>query len=337
MVSMRNGILVALCLAANLSWAQSSAVVTARVAAKAREFLATLDEAGRAKIQFRFDDAEQRKRWSNLPTGIFERKGLSLGQMTAAQRGAALAILEAALSPAGYQKTVGILEADEALRPTAPNPRIRFGKDEYYISFLGAPSEKEPWAIQFGGHHLALNLLLVGGKGILTPSHTAAQPARFTLNGNQVRPLGAENDKAFALLGSLNEAQKKKAILAFEIRDLVLGPLNDGKTIEPEGLPASEMNAAQREMLLGLAEEWVGMLEKSVAAERMRELRGQVNAMWFAWSGATENGKAAYFRIQGPTVVIEYSPQTLGGDATQHIHTMYRDPSNDYGRKILAQ
>src|SRR5207249_6931431 len=124
-----------------------------------------------------------------------------------------------------------------------------FGKDLYFISILGTPSEKDPWMLQFGGHHLGLNITIAGANGVLTPSLTAAQPALYTLNGKTVRPLGQENDKAFALLDSLDESQKKQAILSYRVADLVLGPGQDGKTIQPEGLKATAMNDRQRSML----------------------------------------------------------------------------------------
>ena len=113
--------------------------------------------------------------------------------------------------------------------------------------------------IQFGGHHLAINITLVGGQGTLAPSHTAAQPAIYEIEGKAVRPLGDETDKGFALLSSLNEAQRKQAILGFEMHDLVLGPGRDGQTIQPEGVKGSALTDKQRELLLDLASEWTGI------------------------------------------------------------------------------
>src|SRR5262249_44250125 len=214
-------------------------------------------------------------------------------------------------------------------------------KDLYFISVLGTPSEKDPWILQFGGHHLALNITIAGSSGILTPSLTAAQPALFTLNGKTVRPLGQENDKAFALLNALDENLKKQAILNYRVADLVLGPGKDGKTIEPEGLKASAMNEQQRAMLLDLISEWAGIVHESAATARMAEIKAGMAETWFAWSGPTtvsagRNG-TAYYRIQGPNLVIEYAPQELGGDPSMHVHTMYRDPTNDYGRKLTTK
>jgi len=305
---------------------------TAAIVAATKKFLATLDDAQRRKLVFDFKDEAQRKRWSNLPASIFKRQGLRMGDLTKPQREAVLAVLAAALSPQGYTKILQIVEADEVLKKNSGGQTM-FGRDEYYLSFFGQPSTTDPWMIQFGGHHLGLNITLAGEQRTLAPSHTGAQPAIYELEGKTVRPLGRETDKAFALLSSLNEAQRKQAILDFQMRDLVLGPGRDGQTIQPEGVKGSGLTEKQREMLLDLTGEWTGILHEAVAKAKMHEMRKNIAETYFAWSGPTEKGSAAYFRIQGPTVIIEYAPQRLGGDPTKHIHTIYRDPTNDYGLK----
>ena len=182
-------------------------------------------------------------------------------------------------------------------RPAADNNPM-FGKDLYYISILGKPSEKDPWMIQFGGHHLALNITIAGERGILTPTLTGAQPALYTINGKTVRPLGQESDKALALLNALDENQRKQAILSYRVADLVLGPGQDGKTIQPEGLKASAMNERQRAMLLDVISEWAGIIHESAAAVRMAELKADINETWFAWSGpTTASSRAATSRL----------------------------------------
>jgi hypothetical protein len=212
-----------------------------------------------------------------------------------------------------------------------------FGKDLYYISILGAPSRSKPWMLQFGGHHLALNITIDGDRGIPTPTLTGAQPALYTENGKTIRPLGPESDEGLALLNGLDQNQRKQAILNYRVADLVLGPGQDGKTIQPEGLKASSMNEKQRAMLLDLISQWAGIIHESAAAARMAQLKADLDETWFAWSGATTvtpgRNITAYYRIQGPHLVIEYAPQELGGDPSLHVHTMYRDPTNDYGRK----
>jgi hypothetical protein len=313
---------------------------TPRIVSAANAFLSTLDQKQRTSVLFSFDDEQQRTRWSNLPTSMVRRAGLKMGELTAAQRSAALALVSATLSRRGFEKIEQIMEGDEVLKTNSKNNPI-FGKDLFYISILGTPSEKNPWMLQFGGHHLAVNVTIAGERGVLTPTLTGAQPALFTLNGKTIRPLGQESDKAVSLLEALDETQRKQAILSYRVADLVLGPGQDGKTIQPEGLKASAMNERQRAMLLDLISEWANIVHESAATARMAEIKTGLNETWFAWSGTTAStpgrNTMAYYRIQGPNLVIEYAPQPLGGDPSMHIHTMYRDPANDYGKKLVAK
>ena len=369
--------IVLICLSRSTAQEQT---VTSRIVSAANSFLGTLDQKQRQSVVYAFDDQDQRKRWSNLPIAMVPRGGINMGEMSATQRTAVMALLASVLSPRGVEKVQQIMEGDEINKTTDQGPGGNrggagrrggggppgnggpppgnggppfgpggrrgpggngpmFGRDLYYVSFLGMPSEKNPWMLQFGGHHLALNITIAGEHGVLTPTLTGAQPALYTVDGKTVRPLGRESDKALALLNALDENQRKKAILSYELADLVLGPGQDGKTIQPEGLKATEMNERQRAMMLDVISEWAGIINESAAAARMDEIKAGLNDTWFAWSGPTTAapGKniTAYYRIQGPNLVIEYAPQTLGGDPALHVHTMYRDPTNDYGRKFI--
>jgi len=374
----RMGVFAFICLSLAPVVAQTP---TSRIVGAANKFLSTLSDKERQSVLFSFDDEAQRARWSNFPTGFIPRGGISLKDMNSAQRSAAMALVSTALSRKGFEKVRQIMEGDEvnkvneAKNPPRGNgngpppgdgkhpppgsgngpppgngdgrPRFAplgadlFGRDLYYISILGTPSEKTPWMLQFGGHHLALNITIAGERGVLTPTLTGAQPALYTIDGKTVRPLGQESDKAFTLLQALDDKQRKQAILSYHLADLVLGPGQDGKTIVPEGLKASDMTEQQRTMLLDVISEWAGIIHESAAAARMAQLKADINETRFAWSGPTTvtPGKniTAYYRIQGPHLVIEYAPQTLGGDPGLHVHTMYRDPSNDYGRGLTKQ
>src|SRR6202451_3270543 len=375
----RGGLAIVLvCSSLTIARAQTA---TARIVSAANTFLATLDAGQRHKVLFAWNDEKQRANWSNFPVSFVPRGGISLKDMTPVQRSAAMALVSSALSQRGFEKIQQIMQADEVLKttdtgpppagndenrpPQGPTPSpppgngpppgmagngppfggppggATFGKDLYYISILGKPSEKDLWMFQFGGHHLALNITIAGEHGVLTPTLTGAQPALYTLDGKIIRPLGQESDKALALLNALDDAQRKQAILSYHLADLVLGPGQDGKTIQPEGLKASAMNERQRAMLLDVISEWADIIHESAAAARMAELKADIAETWFAWSGPTtaERGKnsTAYNRIQGPHLVIEYAPQRLGGDPAMHIHTMYRDPTNDYGRGLVGK
>lgn len=332
--------------------AASASDTTARIVAAAQAVQTTLDDAGRAKVQFPFD-GPQKAKWSNFPSGIFKREGLRLGDLTPPQRAAVMSLLSTALSRDGYRKVTEIMGADEALRkgegdggrggrggPPGRGPGgggrgggPNFGQDEYYLAFVGTPSARDPWMLQFGGHHLAINLTMAGSEATMAPSLPATQPASYSFEGRTIRPLGNENDKAFALINALDDAQKKEAILAYRVSDLVLGPGQDGRTIQPEGIRGSALPAAQQAMLLELIREWAGIPAEAFAEPRMAELKASLPQTYFAWSGPTTNGSAAYFRVQGPTLVIEYAPQ----GNVDHIHTIYRDPTNDYGAKFTRK
>jgi hypothetical protein len=320
--------------------------VTARAVAAAEAFLATLDEKQRLKANPELNE-KTRIVWSNLPSGsklqvgATERNGLKLGDMTPAQEKAALALVAATLSRDGFQKAMAIVDADQVLEVQAVKTRaatsaVRFGRAEFYLAILGKPSTTSRWMMQFGGHHLAINVTLAGRDNVLAPTHTGTQPASYSLDGRTVRPLGEENDKAFALINALNAEQQKQAILSYEVRNLVLGPGTDGKTIAPEGVRVASFTPAQRGMLVDLVREWVDILSDEAAAAKMKEVQAGLADTFFAWAGATENGKGAYFRIQGPALLIEYAPQGQTNN-TDHIHTIYRDPTNDYAAKAAVQ
>lgn len=331
----------------------------------ARAFISTLAEDDKKKALYDWS-SDQKTRWSNLPTPLYQRRGLRVGDMKPAQRDATMKLLSVVLSKEGYKKVREIMEGDEVLRTSGIGPDggpmgqgggnrppqvppgggpgrlpggLVFSRDEYFIAVIGTPSLTDPWMVQFGGHHLAINLTIAGKSAIMTPSLPAAQPAVYKMNGETVRPLGKENDKSFALINALNPSQQKKAILNYEIAEVVLGPGQDGKTIPPEGIKCSELTDKQKEMVLDLAHEWVGFLNEDAARVKMAELRKNIDATWFAWSGPIVNGKGAYFRVQGPTVFIEYSPQRFrgGGLDPNHLHTIYRDPTNDYGVKFVKK
>jgi hypothetical protein len=343
----RFGLLVMLLVvpvAAHSSQRAGTSDTTQKAVSAANSFLAMLNDTQRAKVNLPLNKTT-RSNWSNLPTGaVFqngatERNGLKFGLLTAAQQEAALELVRSTLSPAGYEKVINIVNGDEMLeRATAPrrpaSTATRFGRAEYYIAILGKPSASGLWMIQFGGHHLAINVTVAGRENVLTPSHTGSQPAMYTFNGRTIRPLGNENDKAFALMNALSPAQQKQAMLNYEVADVVAGPGHDGEVIQPEGVRASEFTTAQRNMLLDLIHEWVGIINADSARAKMAEIQDHLSDTYFAWSGATTDGSRAYFRIQGPTVMIEYAPI---GNGTDHIHTFYRDPTNDYGAKVIQQ
>jgi hypothetical protein len=316
-------------------WTQTAAAgddkTTANAVAKATAFLDLLEAKERDKALLAFDSAKKPS-WSNLPVTFVPRNGLALGELTKPQRAAALEVVAAVLSKEGYQKVIDIMNADDQLVKDKGN-KMKFGTENYYIAVFGAPSTTKPWMLQFGGHHLGVNVTMVGKDAVLTPTHTGTQPDSFTRAGKTVRPLGPENDLAFKLVNMLSTEQRKQAVLGAKPKNLVLGPGQDGKTITPEGLKCSVLDKAQKATLLELVGAWVNILPASAAANRMSAIKEKLDDAYFVWYGPTTNGSAAYYRIQGPNLLIEYAPQ--GG--TNHIHTIIRDPNNDYGKDLTKR
>jgi Protein of unknown function (DUF3500) len=274
--------------------------------------------------------------WSNYPVTDVLRPGLRLGELNATQKDAVMHLLQTMLSPMGYQKVLDIMGSDQVL--SGSGQPFCSGTACYTVSIFGEPSDTKPWMIEFGGHHLGLNVVLAGANGVMTPTLTGAQPSVYQREGKIIRVLAQENDKAFALMDALDNKQRKQAILNYQVDDLVLGPGHAGEQIQPEGLKVSAMDDRQKTLLLDLIWEWAGIVESAYSGPRMDQVKTGLNDTYFAWSGPMthnpgQNG-SSYYRIQGPNIAIEFSPQGVGGDSTMHVHTIYRDSTNDYGVKF---
>ena len=316
----------------------SGSQATPAIVAAANAFLATLSAQEKSTGLFAGDDTTQKRKWSNLPTGLYERSGLAIGDLSQDQVDAFLAVMKATLSSEGYNRVMAEWAADDALAASSGGggPQLNFGKKYYYIAIIGEPSATESWQWQFGGHHVTVNATIHGGDLSLTPSFIGAQPATYTAGGADVRPLGDIEDDAYALIGSLDDTEKSKAVLGSDYIDLVLGPGKDCMTTQSEGLAGSAMTADQQAALLTLVNDYGGLANDEDAKAREAQLKTDLPQTSFAWYGPTTAGSAAYFRVTGPHVVIEYSPQSMGGDATEHIHGIYRDPTNDYGGTVCS-
>lgn len=313
----------------------SAGKVVQKIVEAADHALGSLSESQLHSALFDFTDEAQRRNWSNLPIGIYERKGVRMGDLNEAQQKAVLGLLEATLSDYGYQQVIDNLNAEETLANPGASGRLKFGKDEMYFSILGKPSTEEPWMWQFGGHHLALNATIAGNRVTLSPSLTGGQPMRYEFKGKEVWLLKEEIRKAFLVLNSLSEEQKKVAVVGSRFAGMNYGPTARDIQPKPEGISASDLNEAQKELLLSLINERIGILNPELAQFPIQQAKENIDRTYFSWLGPVDNGSAATFRIQGPTVLIEYCPQNLGGDPNNHNHAMFRNPVNDYGAAII--
>lgn len=315
---------------------------TPEAVSAADKFLAALDAKQRETALYEYTSAKK-PNWSNLPVTFVQRNGVALGDLSKEQRALALKVLAAVLSKGGYQKAIDIMDGDQKLAEGGGGKggkdkggkggKGMFGVDKYYLAIFGKPSAMQPWMVQFGGHHLGVNVTVIGKHFVLTPTHTGTQPAIFKRDGKDVRPLGQENDTGFKLVNALDEKQRPKAVLADKAQgDLLLGPGRDGrKAPAPEGIKGADLTAEQQAMLLDVIAAWVDITEPATAKARMEEIKGKIGETYFSWKGPTARGSAAYFRVQGPTVWIEYAPQV----GTDHIHTVIRNPQDDYGAGVL--
>jgi len=303
-------------------------------------FLDTFKPEDRKKIVFDFDDAE-RKDWSNLPTRNYPRKGVNLAEMTNPSRLLAHELMRASLSSQGYLKAAAVVHRDEVLLRTGGSS-ANFGAGKYYFGVFGNPAADKRWGWQFDGHHIALNFTVVDGVLTGAPALWGAQPDQIE-GGDEAgwRVFAAERAKGYALVHSLTAAQKSTAILSDNLpAGLFTGPQRDKALQKPEGLSASAMTPAQHELLWTLIDEYVNnQTEKVARAHRQRIEKEGLGKVHFAWMGSTDPAKSCYFRVHGPSILIEYD--NTGATRTErdsnHIHSMFRDPSNDYGEDLLKK
>lgn len=277
--------------------------------------------------------------WSNFPVSDVPRPGLRLGNLSTPQQDAVFRLLRVSLSDRGYHKVQDIMGSDQALADTGVP--YAAGRAAYTLAFFGKPSLTDRWMFQFGGHHLALNLAIYKSQGVLAPVLTGALPATYVERDIPKRVLSHENDQAFKLFASLDQRQRESALIEHPVSDLLFGPGGDGKLNAPIGVKASLFSSIQRTMLFDVVSEWVCIINDVHSAARLDEVHAGLDDIYLAWSGPSscEPGRngAAYFRIQGPNLLIEFSPQFPGGDLTMHVHTVYRDPLRAYGRTLVKE
>jgi hypothetical protein len=323
---------------------ETTGVATAPVRAAAERFIAALDAEQREQVAFAVDDTEWRN-WANIHR--FAREGVSVADMSEAQRAAAYDLLRASLSARGYETARDIMRLNHHLAELVDN-FDEYGEHLYWFSLMGTPSAEEPWGWQLDGHHLVVNYFVLGDQIVMTPTFMGSEPVRAESGqyaGTEV--LQAEQRLALELMQALDTEQRRDAIVsATKSRgENRAEMMSDNVVVAPEGLPATRLNAAQRDRLLALVESYVGNMDAGHAAVRMDEIRAHLDATTFAWKGSVEPDGVFYYRVQSPVVYIEFDhqgPVALDGprnEATRrHIHTVMRTPNgNDYGKDLLRQ
>ena len=304
----------------------ASAMTTAAV-----KFLDSLNDEQEAAVRFPFH-GDDRFDWHFIPR---ERKGVPLKTMTASQRSAALDLVRTGLSEQGFTKTESIRQLEQILFELEGRD-IR-DPDLYFFMIFGEPAAGSTWGWRYEGHHLSHSWTIVRGTTV------ASSPQFFGTNPAEVREgpkrgqrvLGSEEDQARALLASLNAAQRASAMLGDEApRDILTSAEREVAMLEDLGVAYADLNADQRGVLWSIIEEYATAQPSAVADKRLSAIRtAGVDRVKFGWMGGAARGEGHYYRIQGPTFLIEYD-NTQGN--ANHVHSVWRDFRGDFGRDLLA-
>ena len=301
----------------------------------AMAFLAALSATEKEKILYAID-AKARAGWSNLPAKMVKRGGLKLGELSDQQISLLFQFLSASLSESGYQVLAETLAAEAVLSMDKKAQRLQWHPKNYWLSFYGMPSLEGQWGWQFGGHHLGINMAIENGVvSSLSPTFIGTEPAVFEYKGRSYKPVRAMHKAGLDLLHALTASQQAAVALPKITKDIITGPGKDGFIPALEGARVADFSPAQKEILLNTIRHWVEVQAHENATLRMEELAAELDAMYFAWYGEKDGSSDNYFRIQGPTLIIEMLSQADSvGASTQglgHYHTIYRNPMNEYG------
>lgn len=309
---------------------------SAAMSEAASAFLADLNAEQRSKASFAID-ADQRFEFRYTPRA---RTGVPLKEMTEAQRSRAHALLKTGLSLRGYTAATTIISLENVLRELesarAGATTLNRDPELYFVSIFGAPG-KSPWGWKFEGHHVSVNFTLVDGAPVaLAPSFFGSNPA-IVRDGPKkgTRPLRDEEEAARALMAALSEPQRAKAI--FDVKapgEMLTAEKRDAAPLPAGGVTVAEMTPAQRRLLEQLLDVYLGRIAADVAKARLDALRqADFDKVMFGWAGTLDVGGPHYYRVQGPTFLIEYD--NTQNDAN-HIHSVWRDFKGDFGRDLLS-
>lgn len=331
--------------------ASTTATTISSSAEAAQAFLATLSDEQREQVTYDYDDETKTTSWSNFPVTFVDRAGVNLADLSDEQRAAAMKVLEALLSDEGYATVTGIMGGDEYLHEKSSSTEESLG--QYYIAFFGDPSDSSAWEIQFGGHHLGINATLDGAADEITfaPTHLGIQPAVYTdSDGNEVQPFDGIYTTAFAFYDSLTDEQKAALYQGSTVANMVCAPGSTCDYPTGTGISGADLTDEQKKLLLDVIANWVGLSDEETTSEALAEIEATLDETYINWSGATAydmtQGDGIYFQISGPDVYIEFAAQqgSAGADVEGvttsgwgHVHTIYRDPGNDYAGRVTQQ
>ncbi|SDH54668.1 DUF3500 domain-containing protein [Agrococcus jejuensis] len=328
--------------------ATTTAETIADTSAAVEAFLATLTAEQRETVLYDYDDETKTTSWSNFPVTFVQRAGLDLDDLTDEQQAAAMAVLEALLSDEAYATVTGIMGGDEYLLEHSSSTETSLG--QYYLAIFGDATSGTAYEVQFGGHHLGINATLDASADAITfaPTHLGVQPAVYTAaDGTEVQPFDGIYTDAFAFFDSLT-AEQQATLTSGDVTMCAPGDECDFET--GSGLTGADLTDEQRTLLLDLLANWVGMADEQTTADALAAIEATLDDTVIAWSGETTydmtQGDGISFSISGPNVYVAFQAQqgSAGADVDGvttsgwgHVHTIYRDPTNDYANSVEQQ
>ncbi|MDE0451080.1 MAG: DUF3500 domain-containing protein [Gammaproteobacteria bacterium] len=296
-------------------------------------FRTTLSESQATKLILPID-SPLRRNWSNLPAGVtdFERNGLRLGDLQPDQLVALFTFLAAGLGQHGYDTVADVVTAEALLADSFLAGGFGWSATNYWLAFFGEPRADDAWGWQFGGHHLAINVSLDRGRVVsMSPSFIGIEPANYEFQGRHHAPFADELADGRTLMWALPGSLRDQALVGSRPREVRAGPGKDGVVPVPEGGIVADWPDDARGMLLDIVSHWLRLQPEENALPRLAAVEASLDDTRFAWHGAIEGEGDVYYRIQGPSLIIEFWSEDGVGDDGGHYHSIYRDPTNEYG------
>ncbi len=335
------GILCALAASAGWTYIKNNRVGEGMTHA-AQAFLDSLNAEQRGQALMPYG-SKDRLDWHFIPKD--HRKGLRIKNMNEEQRKAAHRLLQAALSDLGYKKATAIMSLEKLLHELEGGQgRWPRDWDRYFFTIFGDPSLDARWGLSVEGHHLSLNFVVEHGHVLsTTPQVFCTNPAEVKNKNHSGFPVGTrilkqEELLAFELINGLPDGQRKTAILSDKAPREIRNPgAAQPPTAAPDGLAAGAMSAGHQALLRKLIDEYAQAMPERIAQARWNAIdKAGFQNVYFAWAGATRPGIGHYYRIQGPTFLIELvnTQPDAAGNPANHVHSIWRDMRGDFAIPI---
>jgi hypothetical protein len=308
----------------------------AGVEAAARAFLASLSPVQRARATFPFGGAE-RTRWHWTVPASVPRNGLPLGEMSARQRKLALALLRASVSRAGYRKALDIMALQGVLQRMDTGLEDPFDPDLYFFSVFGKPGARA-WGWRLEGHHLSRNFTVVGNTLVAEPFFLGAWPTRAgsayrtIVQGERAMP--REEDAAREIVLSLHGRLRRQVVFSSDsLTDHVTQNAVRVRPLDRVGVRTRDLPSAAQRRVLEIIRTYLANHPEAMSRDALTRIqRAGIGRTYFGWAGTTRPGQPHYYRLQGPTFLLEFDNSRNSGT---HIHSVWRDFERDYGRHLL--